>query len=120
MIYITSILFTLAFVFYSKYQFADDKVAINSGKWHPFGMFMRGLFFVAIYINTLLPVVWEDFLLASSINILLFEMGINLIALNQKLFYRGYTSKLDQKLGQTKWILMFAFLLITIIIKYRF
>lgn len=116
MIYIVSCLFTLLFVLYSKYQFkhALDR---KTYEWKKFGASMRAVFFISCYLIQLFPASWKDYLLAGSINILLFEIGINVIALDMPIFYNGTTGMLDKKLKSTKWYLMFGLLLLSIIIK---
>ena len=116
MIYITSILFTFAFIFYSKFQFEDFKHNTNR-KWKVYGMAMRALFFAACYICSQFGNTWQDYLLAGSINILIWEMGINVIALNEGLFHVGTTGKIDKKLDGYKWLAMLIFLIISIILK---
>lgn len=116
MIYLLSILFTLCFVFYSKYQFQDLKNTRNT-KWKTWGVLMRTLFFISTFLLQLFPNSWQDYLLAGSINILLFEIGINVIALNAPVFWKGYSGKLDIYLGNKKWFLIFALILTSLIIK---
>ena len=116
MIYITSIIFTLLFIFYSKYQF-KHAIDRNTYDWKKYGASMRAFIFISCYLMQLFPASWRDYLLAGSINILLFEIGINVIALDMPIFYNGTTGMLDKKLKSTKWYLMFGLLLLSIIIK---
>lgn len=117
MIYISSILFTLFFVYYSKYQFKDLRNERNI-KWKSFGVGMRVLFFVACFLSQFFNSSWQDYLLAGSINIFLFEWLINVIALNApSIFWKGYSSKIDNEIGQAKWIIMVALILASITIK---
>lgn len=116
MIYLLSILFTLTFVLYTKWQFSDDR-GLSSGKWHPYGMLMRALAILTPFLCTLYPNVWKDYLLAGALNIVLWELLINKIALNTKWFHIGTTSALDVKFGRAKWYIYFTFLLLTIIIR---
>jgi hypothetical protein len=116
MIYILSILFTVFFVLYTKWQFSDDK-GLTSGKWHPFGMIMRALAIVSPFLCQLFPGTWQDYLLAGTINIVLWEILINIIALGKKWWYIGITSKFDIKLSKTKWFIYFSLLLATILVK---
>lgn len=112
MIYIVSILFTLCFVMYSKYQFEDRK-PIAKNKWHVWGLIMRGLVFLPFIGN----ISWPDLLLAISLCALLFELLINKIALNVGWFYVGGTAKFDIVFKKYKWLLMFIFLSLAIILK---
>jgi hypothetical protein len=98
-IYILSILFTIAFVYYSKWQFINGR----AGKWHTYGFLMRALAVVTPFIMQRYPAEWRDYLLAGTINILLWELLINKIALNVDWFHIGRTSFLDKTLGKTKW-----------------
>ena len=116
MIYIISIIFTLLFVIYSKWQFSDDR-AETSGKWHGWGMAMRITFFIGCFLVQKFPASWQDYLLAGSISIIAWEIGINMIALLQKWYYVGATAEFDKKLGMKKWLLMGIVLIITILIK---
>ena len=117
MIYIVSILFTLAFIMYSKYQFADFKTNPYR-KWKPYGMAMRALFFIGCFSCFHFGNSWQDYLLAGSINILLWEWGINVIALNApSILYVGTTGKIDKAVGKYKWWAMAGLIIISIIIK---
>ena len=116
MIYILSILFTLMFVLYSKWQFSDDW-GLSSGKWHPYGMIMRVLAVITPFLCQLYPGTWSDYLLSGAINVVLWELGINVIALNKPLFYIGSTAEMDIKLGYKKWLLYFGFLLVAIVVR---
>ncbi len=111
MIYLLSILFTIFFVYYSKYQFINGR----AGEWHIFGMLMR----MTVFIPFFLPKQQlTDIFLAGVINIILFDIGINLIALKQKWNYTGTTSKFD-KLGKTKFVIYTIMLLVAIILKLK-
>jgi len=116
MIYILSILFTLLFVLYSKWQFSDDR-GLSSGKWHPYGMLMRALAILTPFLCSIYPNIWKDYLVAGALNIVLWELLINKIALETKWFHVGTTSVLDVKFGKGKWYIYFGFLLLTIIIR---
>jgi hypothetical protein len=54
------------------------------------------------------------------LNILLWEIGINIISLKKPWNYIGSTSKLDIELGYKKWLLYFGFLVIGIIARIFF
>lgn len=116
MIYILSIIFTILFVEYSKYQFIDDRGG-PSGKWHGFGMTIRCAAFIMPFIMQSFPTHWTDYLLAGTINIFLWEILINKIALGVDWFYVGVTSKLDKQLGKNKWYIYGSLVIISIIVK---
>lgn len=116
MIYLLSILFTLIFVLYTKYQFIDDRGG-PSGNWHKYGAGMRIAMFAIPFILQFFPGTWQDYLLSGSINIMLWEVLINKIALNVDWFYLGTTSKIDIKFSKIKWILYTAFIIISLFIK---
>lgn len=116
MILITSSLLTIFFVFYSKYQFLDLRNQRNL-IWKRWGVAIRILFLVACFIEALKPSVWQDYLLAGSINILLFELLINKIALKANWFYKGNSSVIDNNIGNTKWYIMFGLLILSILVK---
>ena len=116
MIYLLSILFTLTFVFYSKWQFSDDR-GLSSGKWHSYGMIMRILSVVSPFLCQLYPEYWADYLLSGALNIVLWEVGINVIALNKAWYHIGTTSDFDIKLGYKKWLFYFGFLVAAIIVR---
>jgi len=119
MIYILSILFTLAFVLYSKWQFSDDR-GLSSGKWHPYGMIMRALAIVSPFLCQMFPGSWQDYLLSGAINIIVWEILINIIALGKKWWYVGVTSMIDLKLRKIKWKVYFAFLIVSLIVKLKY
>jgi hypothetical protein len=114
MIYLLTILFTIWFVFYSKYQF-EERNGTSRGKWHLWGWMMRATFFVPFIIYC--PNHKTDIILAAAITILLWEMLINLIALKEKIFHVGTVSQFDRRLGKMKWIVCIAFLIAAIIMK---
>lgn len=116
MIYLTSIAFTILFVYYSKWQFSEVR-GESAGKWHPYGMLMRMLFFVGVFACHFFPMSWSDYLLAGAINIFLWEILINKIALGMDLFYVGHTSKMDIALQKKKWFIYGGFCVISLIIK---
>lgn len=119
MIYLVTILFTLSFIFYSKYQFEDEKAgwSLAKSKWHPFGMSMRVLFFAALICSQFFPFDWWDLILAAVINVILIDVGINVIALHIKWNYEGSTAKTDKLLGKTKWYIYAVTLLGAAILK---
>lgn len=117
MIYINAILFTLAFVMYAKWQFVSDFGGVK-GKWHVWGWIMRILFFTAIPLTRFHPAPYDDLFLAGCICIIVYEVGINVIALHQKAFYNGSTSAIDKKFGKLKWIGYFALLLAAAVWKF--
>ena len=110
------ILFTLSFVLYSKWQFSDDR-GLSQGKWHPYGAMMRILAVVTPLVCGFVNITWEDYLLIGIINILVWEIGINVIALGVKWWYIGFTAKSDMRLGKMKWVFMGALLITGILIR---
>jgi len=116
MIYVLSILFTILFVYYSKYQFKDLKT-IRNIQWKIYGVGMRVLFFVGCFLSQFINSHWQDYLLAGCINIFLFEIGINVIALNANMFWKGRSSVIDNEIGQYKWLIMSLLILFSLLIK---
>lgn len=116
MIYGLSILATIVFVVYSKWQFSDDR-GDTSGKWHPWGMGLRILLFVIPYIMQHYPASKKDYFLAGAICMIAWEIGINLIALAQKWYYVGTTAKTDIKFRKYHWLFYFGFLFVAILIR---
>lgn len=123
MVVIVSLVFTLLFVFYFKWQHKDKLFGPNyypqaSKKWHLFGLLMRAAFFLgplcAVYFKT----TWQDVLLALSLSAPLYDIGINVFALNQPPFYPGGTSALDKLLGGLKWILYLVLLGVALFFKF--
>ena len=115
MIYLT-ILLTIFMVLSQKYQIKDLKGKRNT-TWKTWNNFVRIGIFVICYLMQLFPSHWQDYFLAGTINILLFEMLINVVALQMPLLYVGKSSEFD-KLGMKKWYLMLGLLLISIGVKY--
>lgn len=113
MIYILSILFTFAFVYYTKWQFKSSR----TGKWHNYGLAMRILAISSPFISQYFHCSWEDLVLAAVINMILWDVLINIIALKTRWDYVGSTSRLDITIGKRKWKLYFLFLITTILIK---
>lgn len=103
LIYVTPLLFMTAFVMYSKYQFEDVRNEVPKGKWHPYGAFMRFMFFAAIVVEHYFPSQIGDIILSGVISIVLWDILINVIALHVKPLYNGTTAKTDVFLGKIKW-----------------
>lgn len=122
LIYLTSILFTIAFAMYTKYQFEDVKAgwATAKRKWHPWGAFIRVLFFAGIIAEHVYPSGWKDILLAGVICIILWDILINVVALHVAWDYNGTTATTDKKLGKIKWFVYGGLLLAAIILKFTF
>ena len=116
MIYAVSIIATMFFVIYSKWQFSDDK-GETSGKWHGWGLAMRASTFVGAFIMQMFPSSWQDYLLAGALCCVAWEIGINVIALAVKWYYVGSTSKMDIKFRKYHWLIYFGFLSIGILIR---
>ena len=106
----------MCFVLYSKWQFSDDR-GLSQGKWHPFGLCMRVTFFAALFTTQHYPSRIDDYILAGVINIILFEIGINIIALKHSWKHVGTTSRFDRRLGKAKWWIYFGLLAGAIIFK---
>ena len=117
MIYAVGIIYTILFVYYSKFQFADLRQE-KKKKWKVFGFGMRALQFLGCYLMQKYPSSWQDYLLCGSFCILLWEWGINVIALNApSILYVGTTGKLDIFFGKYKWMTMVILLIASIILK---
>lgn len=120
MIYLFFTAFTVAFVLYTRFQLIDVKMEKGSPRrWHPFGWVMRATV-VAIpmyYALTHTFPRWQDVLLAACINILVFEVGINVIALHKDFLYNGGTAQLDKRLGKWKWVVYLLALIGSAIIE---
>ncbi len=89
----------------------------RSGKWHVYGFVMRALAVITPFMVQQFPADWQDYLLAGCINILLWELLINKIALNVGWFHVGTTSKLDVTFGRLKWLIYTIPLIIALILK---
>lgn len=113
MIYLVTILFTLAFVFYSKYQFDDEKAGWEKSKglWHPYGFIMRVLLFAALLVFRYFPFDWWDFGICAVLSIVIWDIGINVFALKVKWNYDGTTSETDKILKDKKWYIYIVFLI---------
>lgn len=116
MIYAVSIVFTLLFVFYSKWQFSSDR-GETKGKWHGWGMAMRGSIPIGCFVVQHFPAVWQDYVLAVALSCIIWEIGINVIALGAKWYYVGVTAKTDIKFRKYHWLIYFGFMTLAILIK---
>jgi hypothetical protein len=121
LIYLTSILFTVAFVMYTKYQFEDMKAtwATAKRKWHPWGAFMRVMFFVGVITEHFFTSAWKDLFLAGVICVILWDILVNVVDLGVTWNYNGTTAKTD-KIGKIKWFVYAGLLLTAIILKFTF
>ena len=71
---------------------------------------MRVIFFAALFTTQYYPSRIDDYVLAGVINILLFEIGINIIALKHSWKHVGTESEMDKRLGRIKWWIYFGLL----------
>lgn len=128
MIYLLSILFTLAFVYYSKFQLMDlrgySKTKTRNTKWKPFGAALRILFFVSCYVvQQYFPASWQDYLLAGTINMFLFPLLLNWLAYNldKGLWYTGSEISgggwIDKTFGKLQWFIFGGLIISSLIIK---
>lgn len=101
---------------YSKYQFEDEKAgwSQSKGKWHPYGMIMRLLFFAGLLLYKFFPFDYWDLLLSGVICIILWDVGINVFALRVKWDYVGKTDNIDKKVGKIKWYIYIVMLISSI------
>lgn len=122
MIYLITILFTICFVIYTKYQFDDEKAGWikSKGQWHIWGFFMRLLFFAGLLVFKYFPFDWWDLLIAGVINIIIWDIGINVFALNVRWYYVGETSKIDKMIERLKFYVYGIALFISVIGKIFF
>lgn len=115
-------LFTITFVYYQKYQFMEvrgQNPQEASRMWHRLGMFMRFIVLAAFLIPlwpALAPTI-QDIILAGAINIFVWDMGINKIALNVSIWHLGTTAVKDKLIGKHQWKIYTVILAIAILIK---
>jgi hypothetical protein len=117
-------LFTIAFAFYFKWQNKDKQYGTSyypeaSRKWHASGAIMRFLFFVTPAFSCFFKPHIKDIALAIAICLPLYDIALNIIALNKPSFYSGSTSTYDKTLGNIKWLL-YLILLVSVIVGYIF
>lgn len=118
---VSSILFTLCFALYFKWQNKDEYDGTfaynkNDKKWHFYGACMRALYYIpALYYCFFPSPTLKEVILALAINLPLYDIAINIFALNQPIFYPGSSSDYDKKLGMTKWVLYLLFLVASIV-----
>jgi hypothetical protein len=106
---------TLIFAIYSKWQFSDDR-GESQGKWHPWGAVMRALACITPMVSSIFPIEIRDWVLVSVIQLPLWDVGINIIALKMKALYLGTSAKTDQ-LSYRKWIFYAVGLILAILFK---
>lgn len=104
MIYLVTILYTVCSVFYTKFQFEDEKVGFEKakGKWHPFRLAMAVLLYGGLLVGKYFSFDLWDFALCAGLNVI-FDLGVNKFALHVKWFYNGETAKTDKIFGKYKW-----------------
>lgn len=117
MIYLT-ILITFFMVMSQKYQIKDLKGKRNT-TWKTWNNFVRVGIFVICFLVQKYPSPLTDYVLAGAINILAFELLINVVALEMPLLYVGKSSDFDS-LGKKKWLIMVVALAVAIVIKIKF
>lgn len=114
MVYIFTILFTSAFVFYQKSQFKDLTNKRNT-EWKTWANVMRALFFLSFLVPH--KTTWQDVNLAVSIASLQFELMYNKVVLKQGWFFYGSSSLFD-RLKNWKWVVLFLSLILSLITKF--
>tara|TARA_R110000868_G_C10725915_1_gene751170 strand:+ start:248 stop:610 length:363 start_codon:yes stop_codon:yes gene_type:complete len=102
------VLFTLFFVYYSKYQFVNNK------KWHKYGFLMR----ITVFLLGIMQLPWNQVAFVGVLLVILWEIGINKIALNKPWDYIGSTAWTDIQYGKYKWHLMGIALIISTIMLF--
>ena len=109
MIYLLSFSFAACMVMYSKYQF-EEQQGKSVGKWHGWGMVMRLLIFVIMAYCCHFTPTFKDVLLSATLSWLLWDIGINTIALRMPLFYSSNAHRwsIDRALRKVKWYLYLA------------
>lgn len=114
MIYLLTILYTLSDVMYSKYQFIDGR----TGAWHAWRLVRVIVFFAALLCYQYFPFQWEDIIVCGVINAALFDIGINVIALQMPVFYVGNTSGLDITFKKVKWFVYVCAAIAALVLKF--
>lgn len=109
-------------MFYFKWQHRDKQYGASffpeaSKKWHFFGLLMRVVVVLTPIGLKFYPSTYSDAILALAICAPLYDIGINVFALKQPIFYPGSTSDFDKKFGKIKWVSYFVFLVCSILLK---
>ena len=115
-IYIFSVVYALLLCLYQRHQFNDLKT-IRDIRWKTYRVITSAFIYSSIYIATYIDITLKDLLLGGSIFWVVFELGTNVISLNSPLLYVGKSSILDNKLDKYKWIFIFGFFVLSLIIK---
>lgn len=120
--YLYNFLFTLVFAMYTKYQVQDEKAGFAAAKsrWHRYGMMMRILLMGAFVLHLVVKFTWKDMLLAGVIDMALWDVLINVLALNMPWWYEGQTAAIDKMLKNIKWMVYGALIIVAIIIKFTY
>lgn len=120
--YLYNFLFSAIFAFYTKYQFQDEKLgfAHSKGLWHKYGLAMRLMIAGAFVAAQFVSFTWKDMYLAGSIDMPLWDILINVVALNMPWNYNGSTSKTDKLMKKGKWLFYAVNLIAAIIVKFTF
>jgi hypothetical protein len=92
-------------------------MTVRNIQWKIYGVGMRVLFFIGCFLSQFITSDWQDYLLAGCLNIFLFEIGINVIALNSYIFWKGASGVIDNKIGQWKWLIMGLLIVFSSLIK---
>ena len=109
MIYVLRTLFTISFALYFKWQNLDEKDGWGGFNkpdkmWHAWGAVMRYSVDAIMIIACFLGAAWQDAVLATAIHPAIYDMSINVLALNKPLLYQGSSSWWDTKIGKWKWV----------------
>ena len=124
LLYAYNITYTVLFALYTKYQFKDEKLGWerSTGEWHKYGLAMRVMNYIGPFVGFLsIPVTtWKDWLLCGVMILPLWDMLVNVLALQTSLFYNGSTSTLDKKFKGIKWIGYAILLIGAVIIKFTY
>ena len=120
LIYLLITSFTFCFVMYTKYQFEDMKDTWQTAKrkWHPWGAGMRVIIVLIAVFQSVYSVPLIDIGLAAMVNVILWDVLVNIIALKVKWNYVGFTAQTDRWTGKKRWVLYAVSLLLFIILKF--
>lgn len=115
-IYLYVFIYCIAWAYFHKYQFLDLKTVRNI-RWKSWRIIISIISVLGIYLGQFIHIDWKDVFLACSLGWWVFEIGVNVIGLNENWFYIGGSSQFDNKYKKNKWYIMMIPVIISIIIK---
>lgn len=107
---------------YFKYQNQDEADGWGGYNkpdrlWHLWGGVQRRSVDALLMAAAILGSAWQDVLLSTMIQLPLYDISINLLALGKPALYPGSSTEYDKRLGMLKWPMYLVFIAGAVAVK---